>query len=94
MQRIHRSSSRSHSMVQRLCLGGFSLLLASAMALAVQSNTLSEMMAEAADTYLTVTWYLKGGYWRDDARIYLTHAEFLFFPTSGIESRLEFDGDE
>lgn len=94
MQRIHTRSSRSNPMVQRLHLGGFSLLLASAMALAVQSNALSELMAEAKDTYTTVAWYLKGDYWRDDVRIYLTHAEHVLYPNSTAGTRLAFEGGE
>ena len=94
MQQIQRRNLVSNSTIRRLWLGCLSLSFTAILALAVTSNAFTQAMAEAEETFSTVTWYLKGGYWRDDVQVYLTHAEYLLSPSKSVEIRLELAEDE
>jgi hypothetical protein len=75
----------------RLELSCICLSLVLAFAAMAGSNTLS---ANAKDTCELVAWYVRGGYWREDVKAYLTQAEYVLYPKSGAGARMDLEEDE
>lgn len=57
----------------------FSCSLLVSLLFTAMATTFSTKAGEAAETCSTVVWYLKGGYWREDVKVYLTHPEYVFY---------------
>lgn len=94
MRTIHKTKAEPRTNIRRLWFGCLSLLFIIAFTAMAGSNAFSKISAGAKEVRSLVVWYVRNDQWRADARAYLTYAEYLLCPTSGIEYRLEFDEDD
>ena len=91
MKEITAPIARRRTFTQfTLCIGCGVLLsfLFTAMA---QCSVFPKLAAEAEEACSTVVWYVQGGYWREDVKTYLTHAENVLCPNSDAASRISLE---
>jgi len=76
-----------------LCVG-CGLFLGFMFTAMARCETFSKMAAEAQETGSVVVWYVQNGYWREDVKAYLTHAENVLYPQSGAGARISLEEGE
>jgi len=94
MKRTVETQAGPSAIIRRLGFGCLSLLLVVAITAMAESNAHTKLWADAKEAGSLVVWYVQSDQWRADARTYLTYAEYLFCPRSGVECRLDLDEDE